>query len=175
MRSYLLPLEDLVSQYGIPVIFYDQLGNGNSTHLQEKNGDATFWTEQLFQDELTNLLTKLGVKQEYDLLGQSWGGMLGSAFAAGRPKGLRRLIVSNSPASMALWLDDSNKLREALPKDVQDTLLKHEKDGTTESEEYEQAVNVFYERHLCRVVPFPEQVTTAMEWIKKDPTVYHTM
>lgn len=172
---YLLPLKALAKQYGIPVVFYDQLGNGNSTHLQEKNGDTDFWTEELFRDELTNLLKALGINKDYDLLGQSWGGMLGSAFASYRPAGLHRLIISNSPASMPLWMVACNKLREGLPKDVQETLSKHEADGTTDSEEYEAAVDVFYAKHLCRVKPMPQDAVDSLEWIKKDPTVYHTM
>jgi pimeloyl-ACP methyl ester carboxylesterase len=56
--------------HGIPVIMYDQLGCGNSTHLQEKNGDGTFWTISLFLSELDNLLRHLGIQDEYYLLGQ---------------------------------------------------------------------------------------------------------
>jgi len=172
---YLLPLQALASQYGIPVVFYDQLGTGLSTHLPEKKGDETFWTEQLFRDELDNLLENLGFHGDFDLLGQSWGGMLGSAYASKRPSGLHRLIISNSPASMPLWLASCNKLRGELPKEVQETLLKHEAAGTTKSDEYEKAVDFWNDRHLCRLKPTPKEVTDALAWIKKDPTVYHTM
>ena len=41
----------------IPVIMYDQLGCGNSTHLPEKMGDGDFWTPDLFLAELDNLLS----------------------------------------------------------------------------------------------------------------------
>ena len=118
-HSYLLSIADLVKTHEIPVILYDQIGCGRSTHLQEKNGDTSFWTEQLFIDELHNLLDHLGIHDNYDVLGQSWGGMLGSRFATTRPKGLRRLVISNSPASMVLWVETANRLRLALPKDVQ--------------------------------------------------------
>ena len=67
----MLSLADLAEKHGIPVIFYDQLGNGNSTHLPEKMGDISFWTEQLFLDELDNLLGQLGVQNDYDVLGHS--------------------------------------------------------------------------------------------------------
>lgn len=80
---------------------YDQLGCGRSTHLPHLRGDADFWTVGLFLRELENLLEKLGV-EDYDLLGQSWGGMLGSEHAVHQPKGLKKLIISNSPASMKL-------------------------------------------------------------------------
>lgn len=73
---YLEPIGALAREGSFPVIFYDQLGSGNSTHLPEKAGAEEFWTAQLFLDELDNLIAKLDIRR-YDLLGQSWGGMLG--------------------------------------------------------------------------------------------------
>lgn len=54
--DYLYTLEDLTTKYGIPVVLYDQIGGGKSTLLPEKNGDEAFWVEELFKDELDNLL-----------------------------------------------------------------------------------------------------------------------
>lgn len=173
-HNYLLPLKKLAQTRGIPVIFYDQLGCGKSTHLQEKNGDGTFWTVNLFLSELDNLLSNLGIK-DYDLLGQSWGGMLGACHAIRQPKGLHKLIISNSPASMELWVQAADKLREQLPKEIQDTLLKHEKDGTTDSEEYEKAMEGYYDLHVCRVKPTPEDLAASFALLKEDSTVYLTM
>ena len=121
-HDYLLPIADLAVG-GRPVVFYDQLGGGRSTHLSERNGDTAFWTVQLFIDELHNLLDHLGIHDCYDILGQSWGGMLGAEYATTRPKGLRRLVISNSPASMKLWVETANRLRLELPKDVQVCVL----------------------------------------------------
>ena len=70
-HSYLLILSDLTKAHGIPLVLYDQLGNGLSTHLPEKMGDVGFWTEGLFLDELDNLLKHLGIQDDYDLLGHS--------------------------------------------------------------------------------------------------------
>jgi L-proline amide hydrolase len=61
-----------------------------------------------------------------------------------------------------------------LPAEVQDTLTRHEAAGTTDSDEYEQAVMRFYERHLCRI-PFPEGLQRTFAQLAADPTVYHTM
>ena len=118
-HRYLLSLTDLVQTHQIPVVLYDQIGCGRSTHLPEKNGDESFWTEQLFMDELHNLLNHLGIHGQYDVLGHSWGGMLGARFATTHPKGLRRLVIADSPASMKLWVEAANILRLDLPKDVQ--------------------------------------------------------
>ena len=100
--------------------------------------------------------------------------MLGAEHAVRRPKGLKALVIADSPASMELWLQAANELREKLPADVQATLLAHEKAGTTSSAEYAKAVRVFYDRHVCRV-PWPPEVARTFAAIEEDPTVYHTM
>jgi proline-specific peptidase len=173
-HNYLLSIVDLATQHQIPVVFYDQIGCGKSTLLPEKNGDGSFWTFDLFLAELENLLKHLKIGT-YDVYGNSWGGLLGAVHAIHRPKGLRKLIIANSPTDIHMWVRAANGLREKLPKDVQETLAKHETIGTTESEEYETAVFEFYKRHVCRVDPMPADVMAIFENLKIDATVYHTM
>ncbi|KAF8573444.1 proline iminopeptidase [Ramaria rubella] len=175
VHNYLLAYADLASLYSIPVVFYDQLGNGNSTHLQEKAGDGTFWTEQLFMDELDNLIRHLGIEDDYDILGHSWGGMLAAMHTVKQPKGLHRLILQSSPASMELWDEAQGDLRAKLPTDVQETLTKHEAEGTTDSAEYKAAIGQFYARHACKLDPLPEDLLAMFAWAEKDPTVLLTM
>lgn len=158
---------------GRAVVHYDQLGNGRSTHLRDKGPD--FWQPPLFVEELDNLLRHLGVAGAYHVLGQSWGGMLAAEHAVLRPKGLKALVISDSPASMETWVSEANKLREALPAEVQATLLKHEKAGTTSSPDYIKATRVFYDRHVCRVNPWPPEVARTFAALEEDPTVYFTM
>ena len=168
-------LENLASfaADGRAVVHYDQVGGGRSTHLKDIGKD--FWTVDLFLDELDNLLAHLGIQKRYHLLGQSWGGMLGAEHAVRRPKGLRSLVIADSPASMELWVKEADRLRLALPPDVQATLLKHEAAGTTNSPDYAKAVRVFYERHLCRSKPWPEALDRSFALMEQDPTVYQTM
>lgn len=171
-HDYLLRLTAL-SRTGRPVIHYDQIGNGKSTHLPD--ADTGYWTPELFVAELENLLSQLGITGAYHLLGQSWGGMLGAEFAVRRPAGLQRLIIADSPASMQLWGVAAASLRAELPAGVDDTLRKHEEAETTDSAEYLQAMQVFYDRHVCRVIPNPPEVAATFAAMEADPTVYHTM
>ena len=157
---------------GRAVIHYDQLGCGLSTHLPDAPKD--FWTPRLFLDELEFLVKHLGIADAYQVVGQSWGGMLGAEHGITQPKGLKALVIANSPASMTLWLKEANRLRGLLPAAVQATLLKHEAAGTTSTAEYEEAVKVFYDRHLCRV-PWPPEVAASFAQLAAEPTVYHTM
>ena len=178
-HNYLLPLADLAAApYSIPIVLYDQIGNGNSTHLREKRLDTEFWVPDLFMKELDNLLRHLGIEKDYDLLGQSWGGMLGSMWAMSDyegVKGMKRLIISNSPSSMVLWVEACNSLRKHLPRNVDDALERHERDATYKDPEYKEAVLVFYKKHFCRVVPFPDCVTDTLNWLERDDTTYFTM
>lgn len=157
-----------------PLIVYDQIGNGLSTHFPEFAGNTTFWTEQLFLDELDNLLKKLKIK-EYDLLGHSWGGMMASRHASRRPPGLKHLVLMSTPASMPLWIQGVNRLRAKLPKSIRDVLDHGEVTGDMESPEYQEAVGFFYARHLITIDPIPEKIAEGFEWIGRDPTVYLTM
>ncbi|RCW19914.1 tricorn interacting aminopeptidase F1 [Ciceribacter lividus] len=158
---------------GRVVIHYDQLGNGNSTRLPEKGED--FWTVPLFLEELDCLLKHLGIQDRYAFLGQSWGGMLGAEHAVRRPGGLKALVIANSPANMKTWVAEANRLREELPAEVQATLLRHEQAGTITDPEYVAASRVFYDRHVCRVVPWPEEVARTFAIMDEDNTVYRNM
>ena len=171
-HDYIEPLTELARVVGRPCVIYDQLGCGRSQHLPHAGED--FWTVELFRRELNALLDHLQISARYHVLGQSWGGMLGMEHALERSPGLRSLVVANSPASMDLWVSEANRLRALLPDDVQATLTRHEDAGTTDDPEYEQAMMVFYERHVCRI-PFPDGLQRTFAQLAADPTVYHTM
>ena len=103
------------------------------------------------------------------------GGMLGMEYALTQPSGLASLTVADSPASLVQWVGEANRLRAQLPLEVQQTLAYHEQHGTTDSEDYQDAMLVFYRRHVCRVDPWPDCVTRAFEKLAHNPEVYHTM
>ncbi len=171
-HNYCEPIAEVLAQTGRAGVLYDQIGCGNSTHLPDKPKE--FWTPELFMEELVLLTEHLGISNKYDIVGQSWGGMLGMQFAITKPKGLNAMVIADSPASMEVWVSEANKLRKELPPEVEATLLKHEAAETTEDPEYVAAVDVFYSRHLCRI-PQPPYVLASFEQLAADPTVYHTM
>ena len=171
-HDYVLALAQLAER-GRPVVHYDQLGGGRSTHMPEKGGD--FWTVDLFLRELENLLVHLDINDRYFLLGQSWGGMLGAEHGIRQPAGLKALVISNSPASMALWASEAKVLRGQLEPDVEAALDRHEAAGTTDDPEYLAAQKVYYDLHVCRVVPNPPEVVRTFEMLMEDPSVYNVM
>jgi L-proline amide hydrolase len=101
--------------------------------------------------------------------------MLGAEHAIRRPSGLRGLILSNSPASMALWASEAKILRAQLPREVEAALDRHEAAGTVNDPEYLAATQAYYDEHVCRVVPNPPDVVRTNEYMADDLTVYLTM
>jgi L-proline amide hydrolase len=158
---------------GRQVALYDQVGNGRSRHLRDT--PAEFWTVELFRRELAGLVAHLGWQDGYHVVGQSWGGMLAMEHALQHPPGLRAIVVADSPASMPLWVEEANRLREDLPAEAREALTRNEAAGTTDSPEYLEAMNVFYRRHVCRLDPWPDDVLRSFAAIEEDPTVYGTM
>lgn len=171
-HDYLKNLAALADETGRTVVHYDQFGCGRSSHRPE--APASFWTPQLFVDEFAAVVEHLGLSR-YHVLGQSWGGMLGAEIAVRRPEGLASLAICNSPASMQLWVEGAAALRAELPSETQDALDRHEAAGTTDDPEYLEATKVFYERHVCRVTPTPQDFADSEAQMEAEPTVYHTM
>jgi L-proline amide hydrolase len=170
-HDYLLALTDLARDRA--VVFYDQIGNGRSTHYEGRNGD--FWTVDLFVRELHNLVDALGIADRHHVLGSSWGGFPGPEYAFTQPRGLRSLVLTDTAASFPDFVSEANRPRSELPAEVEATLRRHEEAGTTDDPEYEEACMVFYKRHLCRLDDWPQEMVESFGWIAKDPTVYHTM
>ncbi|UYQ74158.1 proline iminopeptidase-family hydrolase [Pelagibacterium flavum] len=158
---------------GRAVVHYDQIGNGRSSHLPDAPAD--FWTVDLFLTELENLTRHLGIAGRYNLLGQSWGGMLAAEHAVRRPAGLNAVVIANSPASLKLWVEEANRLRRALPDGVHETLLKYEEIGAYDDPAYREAADTFYRAHVCRMAEWPDEVKRTFAAMDEDTTVYRTM
>jgi L-proline amide hydrolase len=162
-HDYLQPLEELAVTWR-PIVFYDQLGGGNSN----QPNDPSLWSVELFIDEHSTVRQELGLDHMH-LLGYSWGGMLAMEYVLTRPVGLASLILASSPASIPQWIAEANRLRKELPQDVQETLRHYEEAGTTDETAYEEAMQVYDKRHLCRLDPWPEPLTRT----SVNPEVYN--
>lgn len=152
-----------------PVIFYDQLGSGNS----DRPTDASLWKTERFVEELACIRQALGLSQTH-ILGHSWGTMLAAAYLLDtRPAGVSSVIFSSPCLSAQRWKEDADRLIARLPKEVQQTIARHEERGTTDSEEYQEAMKEYYARYVCRLEPLPEVLAESRRKANKD--VYMTM
>ncbi|MCG2613309.1 alpha/beta fold hydrolase [Terrimonas sp. NA20] len=76
----------------LTVYLYEQLGN----YFSDQPDDSSIWHVDRFVEEVEEVRKGLGI-DHFFLLGHSWGGMLGTAYAAKYGQHLRGLILSNIP------------------------------------------------------------------------------
>lgn len=174
-HEYLLSFADLWYNYGLPVVFYDQIGCASSTHLPQTAGDKTFWRDSLFISELDNLVDHLNLRNGFHLLGQSWGGNLGAVYAATRPQGLKRLVLASALASNDLSRRGIKIRRSELPSGTLEVLEKYEGKGDYDNPAYKEATMTFTKTFVCRDDPLPQDLMPALKNLSEDKTVYGTM
>lgn len=165
-HNYLEPLSLLAKER--PVIFYDQMGVGNSKPF---NQHFKMWTLDYFVDELKSILDKLELDSVY-LLGHSWGAALGLEYVFRYPDPRIKGIVLASPLlSTFHWVKDANLLLKELPAETLNLILEFEETNNTNSEEYKKAKLEFNKKHVCRLDPWPKEITTC----PKNTKIYETM
>lgn len=165
-HDYLEPLEALADER--PVVFYDQLGAGKS----DAPDDIELWTNERLIDELGRILDGLALHRVH-LLGHSWGTIIAAEYALRTPERLAGLVLANPALSVPRYAAGATALRAALPADVRAVLDRHEAAGTTDSDEYQEASMEFYNRHVCRLDPWPDPVMRTFSQVNQ--AIYERM
>lgn len=163
---------------GTPVVYYDQLGCGNSTRLPEKKGDTSFWTPALFVAELDNLLRHLGIRDSFDLLGHSWGAKLAAKYAVSEEQtgsGLRRMILSSGTANQTDLIQSVKDDIEAMPRETQDLIHKCIAEGREHEHEYQLALWGFCKKRISSKILRPDPGEFVIAPFVPDDVVYSTM
>ncbi|MFT6996203.1 MAG: proline iminopeptidase, partial [Maribacter sp.] len=81
----------------IEYIYYDQL----DSYYSDKPNDSTLWTTEHFVEEVEQVRKALNLnKDNFYLLGQSWGGILALEYALKYQDNLKGLVISNMMASI---------------------------------------------------------------------------
>ncbi|WP_283134633.1 proline iminopeptidase-family hydrolase [Rhizohabitans arisaemae] len=113
------------------VIWYDQLGVGRSTPIE----DITLLTVERFLDELGAVVDGLGLERPH-VYGHSWGAMLGLQYAAERAPAWTSLICANGLASVPRFEKEVRELLAGLPGNVLDRTYGRELRGETDDPDY---------------------------------------
>ena len=129
-----------------PIIFYDQLGSGNS----DRPTDTLLWKKERFVDEINHLRHQLNLK-ELHILGHSCGSaFLIEYMITKKPKGVKSVIFSSPLLSTSDWTKDAKILLSQMPIPIQDTISKYENLKNYLAPEYLAAVDSYYTQHLSR-------------------------
>jgi len=168
-HEYFECFEDFLPQEAIEYYYYDQLGSAYSDQPKDKS----LWTVNRFREEVEQVRVMLGLNNFY-LLGQSWGGMLGIEYALKYQRCLKALIISNMTASISAYVKYINKLRQKFPPGIREVLEKYEAKEEYDAPEYQEVLfNQLYSKHICRLDPWPEPFARAFKHLNTE--VYNTM
>ena len=136
----------------IKVVLYDQLGCGKS----ERPKDVSLLNVDYYIEEVEGIRQALGL-EKINLMGQSWGGMLALAYALKYQQNLKKLTTNGATASVPEYIAEVTRLRESLPKDVRETIVKYENLWAFWHPEYMEAIDIFSHNHFFRAPQWPKE------------------
>ncbi|WP_228526648.1 MULTISPECIES: proline iminopeptidase-family hydrolase [unclassified Flavobacterium] len=173
-HEYFECMESFLPAEGIEFIYYDQLGTGNS----DNPNDPALWDLPRFVEEIEQVRQALKLdKDNFYLLGHSWGGILAAQYALKYQQNIKGLIISNMMMSA---IEYDKYAKEVLAKQLDPKVLARireiEKNKDFENPEYMGLlVPNFYCKHILRLDPslWPEPVNRAFSKINQ--SLYVTM
>lgn len=173
-HEYFECFENFFPAEGIEFIYYDQLACGNSDNPKDTSlYDLARYVEEVEQVRKALHLTK----DNFYLLGHSWGGILALDYALKYQDNIKALIISDMMCSAPLYKKYAD---EVLSKTMDDSALKAireiEAKGDYDNPKYmELLMPHFYGQHICRIPlnEWPEPMTRSFN--KLNHELYITM
>lgn len=159
---------------GIEYIYYDQL----DSYYSDKPNDSTLWTTEHFVEEVEQVRKALKLdKDNFYLLGQSWGGILALEYALKYQQNLKGLIISNMMASAPKY---AKYVKEVLGPQMKPEIYKEIMDMEAKEDfanpKYAELVTQhYYTQHFLRIPlnEWPESINRALKHL--NPNIYAYM
>ena len=158
---------------GIEYIYYDQLGS----HYSEQPSGEELWTIDRFVDEVEQVRQALDLnKENFFLLGQSWGGILAMEYALAHQDNLKGLIISNMMADATAYNKYAKEvLGPQMPDEVFKDILQIEEKKDFEDPRYEELLMTHhYTEHVLRMPldKWPNSIMRTFANLNKEVYVY---
>ena len=149
-HEYFEACDSYLPAEGIEYYYYDQLGSGFSDQPDE----PSLWDLDRFVDEVEQVRRALGLDRDnFVLLGHSWGGMLAMEYALHHQEHLRGLVISNMMSSVPAYNAYAEQV--LMPQMDQSALAEIkalEAKGDTENPKYrELLMQHHYVQHVLRM------------------------
>jgi proline iminopeptidase len=135
---------------GVEYYYYNQLGSAYSDQPDE----PALWELPRFVEEVEQVRQALGLgRDNFYLLGQSWGGILAIEYALKYQQHLKGLVISNMMASIPAYNEYAKStLMPAMPPEVLKEVLRYEDAKDYENPKYmELLMQHYYTKHLLRM------------------------
>lgn len=166
-HEYMEAFESFFPKEGIEFYEYDQLGSSYS----DQPKDSSLWTIEHFVEEVEQVRKALNLnKDNFYLLGQSWGGILAMEYALKYQDNLKGLIISNMMASAPEYGKYAEEvLAKQMDPRVLDTIRAIEARGDFSNPKYfELLMPHFYAKHICRLPEWPEPVVRSFKHLNNE-------
>ena len=153
----------------IEYYYYDQL----ESYYSDKPSDSSLWNIDHFVEEVEQVRLALGLdKNNFYLLGHSWGGILGLEYALKYQQNLKGLIISNMVSSIPDYMQYANDvLGPQLDPDVLAEIRALEANEDFTNPRYSELVYThYYPEHVLRMPleDWPNPVNRALANINMD-------
>jgi proline iminopeptidase len=173
-HEYLEGFDSYLPAAGIEYYYYDQLGS----YYSDQPNEPSLWELPRFVEEVEQVRQALGLnKDNFYLVGQSWGGLLAMEYALKYGDNLKGLVISNMMASIPKYNEYAkNVLMPAMDQKVLAEVQEIERKGEYEKPRYmELLIPNHYEQHLLRMpaAQWPDGVNRAFKHI--NPAIYVSM
>jgi proline iminopeptidase len=171
-HEYMECFESFFPKEGFEFYEYDQLGS----YYSDQPTDSSLWTIEHFTDEVEQVRKALGLnKDNFFLLGNSWGGMLAMEYALKYQDNLKGLLVCNMMASCP---DYGKYANDVLAKQIEPAVLKEIRELEAKKDfanprYMELLIPNFYNQHLCRLKEWPDGFNRSMKHANN--TIYTMM
>ncbi len=172
-HEFFLCFDGYFPQERIEYYYYDQLGS----YYSDQPSDTSLWTIERFVEEVEQVRKALNLnKDNFYLLGQSWGGILAMEYALKYQEHIKGLIISNMMASAKEY---NQYAQEVLGPQMDPEILKEVKEieannDFTNPRYMEVLMNHYYPEHLLRLPleEWPECVYRAFNHMNPEVYVY---
>ena len=173
-HEYFECFENFLPAEGIEIIYYDQLGCGNS----DNPNDVALWDLARYVEEVEQVRKALNLDaSNFYMLGHSWGGILAMEYALKYQNNMKGLIISNMMSSCPEY---GKYAEEVLAKQMDPKVLAEinqiEAAKDFANPRYmELLLPNFYEKHILRfpAKDWPEPVNRS--FAKMNQSLYVTM
>lgn len=157
----------------IEYIYYDQL----DSYYSDKPNDSTLWTTEHFVEEVEQVRKALNLnKDNFYLLGQSWGGILALEYALKYQDNLKGLIISNMMASAPEYTRYAYEvLGPQMDPEVLKEVMELEARMDFDNPRYsELLMKHYYTEHILRIPleKWPKSVNLLFEHLNPDIYVF---
>lgn len=156
-HEYMECFESFFPKEGFEMIEYDQLGS----YYSDQPKDSSLWTTARFVEEVEQVRQALHLTRDnFYLLGNSWGGILAMEYALKYQDNLKGLIICNMMASCPDYGKYGEEvLAKQMKKDVLDSIRSIEARRDFKNPKYMQLlIPNFYHEHICRLTEWPEPI-----------------